>query len=234
MGCGASSAAPPAADTSTELAEAPQQPVQPAPSEPAAPDEPPAADSAPPPVEPPPAAPEPQAEPAPTGPKMDITDCWEAAREGDIDALKRARAQGVDLSKLAGLHNATVLHGAASAGSSDSIRFLCGEAGLPVDVKDEVSQGTALMNASEGHQLEAASLLLELGADIGAADLSGETALHRAAKAGAAECVALLLGKGAPRDARNDDGKTASELADALAEDDEDYGKPVQEAFAAA
>jgi uncharacterized protein len=60
----------------------------------------------------------------------------------------------------------------------------------------------------EDRALEAASLALDLGADVNAANQAGDTALHGAAAKGYDAIVQLLVSKGARLDARNKRGRT--------------------------
>lgn len=164
---------------------------------------------------------------------MDITDCWDAARADDVDKLRAAHAAGVDLTKLAGLHSATILHGAASAGAEAAISYLIGESILAVNVTDQVSQGTPLMSAAASHQEAAARLLLSHGASVDATDLLQDTALHKAVKAGAADVATLLLAQGAEPEAPNEDGKSSLVLAQELLEEDEELGRAMLQVFIA-
>ena len=56
--------------------------------------------------------------------------------------------------------------------------------------------------------LEAVKLVLELGADVNAANNAGDTALHAAAYKGFGSVVQLLVDKGGDMNAKNKRGKT--------------------------
>jgi ankyrin repeat protein len=79
---------------------------------------------------------------------------------------------------------------------------------------------TPLHTASFYGRLEIAQLLIDHGADVRAADNSGETPLHLAAEAGlnSRAIAELLIAKGAPVNARSDSGCTP--LHNAVMEDD--------------
>jgi ankyrin repeat protein len=63
--------------------------------------------------------------------------------------------------------------------------------------------------AEEKNALEAAKLLLDLGADVNAANEAGQTPLHAAAAIGANGVVGFLVERGARLDARTRQGRTA-------------------------
>jgi ankyrin repeat protein len=65
-----------------------------------------------------------------------------------------------------------------------------------------------LMLAAGGGHVAAVKLLLERGADAGAANVNGVTCLHVAADAGLCDVLHVLLHAGAPADAADKDGET--------------------------
>ena len=67
----------------------------------------------------------------------------------------------------------------------------------------------ALLNASGRGHLDVVRLLLENGADVNAADISGNTALMRASENGHTDVVRLLLEKGVDVNAVYNHGETA-------------------------
>ena len=106
---------------------------------------------------------EPQATVA--SPSVDI---WNAAAEGNIEAIKQHISAGTDL-----------------------------------NAKEPTNGGTPLMGAALLGQTEAASLLIEKGAEVNAKNNEGATALLIAAFFGHPETVELLLKKGADVNATN-------------------------------
>ena len=67
--------------------------------------------------------------------------------------------------------------------------------------------------AEEKNALEAAKLLLDLGADVNAANEAGQTSLHAAAAIGANGVVRFLVERGARLDAKTRQGRTALDEA---------------------
>lgn len=70
--------------------------------------------------------------------------------------------------------------------------------------------------ATDGEVLEAVQLLLDLGADVRAANDAGETALHGAAVRGVNPLVQFLVDKGARIDAKDALGRTALTFAEGV------------------
>ena len=75
---------------------------------------------------------------------------------------------------------------------------------------------TPLIQVMSWEDIEAATLLLQGGADVSLRGEDGETALHRAVLFGNAELVQLLLTHNAPTSTKNDDGNTPLGLATVL------------------
>jgi ankyrin repeat protein len=94
------------------------------------------------------------------------------------------------------------LHGAAE--DSKMISLLL-QHGAPIDARDSEGQ-TVLLRAVRLENLAIARLLLEKGANAGAADPTGDSALHLAA--GHSEMAKLLLANGAPVDAKGSEEQT--------------------------
>jgi hypothetical protein len=92
----------------------------------------------------------------------------------------------------------------------DAIRLLVAHG---TDVDDPSSGGTPFLGAIEWSRFEAAQLLLELGADVNAADRKGRTALHMMLKKGSDGRHFEMLTKYRPRgDIPGPDGQTALDL----------------------
>src|SRR4051794_27555577 len=91
---------------------------------------------------------------------------------------------------------------------------------LGIEVRDvnkrNMFDDTPLIQVMSWEDIEAATLLLEGGADVSMRGEDGETALHRAVLFGNAELVELLLAHDAPTWSKNDDGETPLGLAKLL------------------
>jgi len=118
-----------------------------------------------------------------------------AAGRGDIDAVKRFLAEGVDVNATECDRNATALHLAAEGGRRDVAELLL-DSGANVQLRDNMGF-TALDLAVKNRHVALARLLLDHGADPNAAGSGGHTSLHWAARAGDLNCVELLLSRGA-------------------------------------
>lgn len=91
----------------------------------------------------------------------------------------------------AGMPLNSLLHAAAHAGNVSFINKLYG---LGVDMGNRDEDGwTALFDACDGYELEAAELLIDLGVDVNAVDNSGDTSLHIACHNDDVDMVKLLL-----------------------------------------
>lgn len=75
---------------------------------------------------------------------------------------------------------------------------------------------TPLIQVMSWEDVEAATLLLENGADVAVRGEDGQTALHNAVLFGNAALVKLLLAHKAPTSSKNDDGQTPLGLAKLL------------------
>ena len=106
----------------------------------------------------------------------------------------------------------TSLHKAAFAESHKDMRRLTELRGVPVDGVDERGR-TALHVAAYEGKLEAARVLLELGASVHVADRRGRTALHLAAFADRRLLVKLLRAHGASGNVKDSLGRTPLRLA---------------------
>ena len=125
----------------------------------------------------------------------------DAARRGDVAAVKAALKEGADPNAAQG-DGLTGLHLAAQSGNLEVAKVLLG-AGAKVEAKTRIGAYTPLHLASEGAHTTVVRALLDAGADVKATTTtSGVTPLHLAAAAIDGEgAVAELLKRGAPVDA---------------------------------
>lgn len=125
----------------------------------------------------------------------------DAARRGDLAAVRALLAQGEDASAAHG-DGMSALHWAAERGDAALIETLL-EAGAAVNAGTRIGRHTPLHVASAAGQVEAVEMLLAAGADASAAtSTGGVTPLHLAATSGRVDSITALLDHGATVDAR--------------------------------
>lgn len=142
-----------------------------------------------------------------------------ASERGKADAIRVLLELGADIHRGERLANdLTYLHHAAMAGSADAVRVLLA-AGSDPEARDRAGR-TAFHCAAQSDRDEGAAtfadtnicrivtLLIEAGANLGAADDYGTTPLHRAAENAHAEMVRLLLKHGSDPRAFDRNGYT--------------------------
>jgi ankyrin repeat protein len=129
------------------------------------------------------------------------TPFWLAARFADVPMMRSLAASGADATT--GINDGTTpLIVAVNSGPGD--RRTRGVGNVQVADAD-----------SERNIRDAATLALDLGADVNAATANGETALHAAASSGFESVVQLLVDKGAKLDVKNKRGQTPLQAATA-------------------
>jgi ankyrin repeat protein len=144
-----------------------------------------------------------------------LTPLHMAARDGELDTVKKLLKQGVDINAASNVSGSTALILAATAGHESVVDVLL-DAGAAVDSSDKLG-GTALMYASSKGYIGVVNKLLQHGADVSVAspkDQLDSTALTLAAGNGQDAALQLLLAAGADADWRTArDGYTALMLA---------------------
>ena len=133
-----------------------------------------------------------------------------ATAEGNIKAVIRHLANGVDVN-VKNYFGFTPLLKAAQFGRREVAELLIAK-GADVNAKGWDGR-TPLHLAVLRSSNEMAELLIGAGADVNAKSDSGSTPLHGAALRGNKEVAELLIANGADVNAKTDDGKTTLDLA---------------------
>ncbi|RJF54360.1 ankyrin repeat domain-containing protein [Serratia inhibens] len=121
-------------------------------------------------------------------------------------SLSSLLALGADAT-VSGLEGNSVLHTAATVQDPQYLRLLLAH-GVPVNLRNAVTDATPLSAAVLAGREEQLRLLLAAGADTTLSDRLGDSPLHVAAKINAPQLVLMLLQAGADGKARNRQGVT--------------------------
>ena len=122
-------------------------------------------------------------------------DLFTAAGKGDLDAVKKAKAAGADLT-ITNTYGTTLLMATASSGNNELVKYLL-TAGVDVKAKNENGE-TALHYAASKGNLEMVKMFVEAGADVNAINLYyGKAVLNYAVVSDNLETVKYLVNKGA-------------------------------------
>lgn len=126
-----------------------------------------------------------------------------AAFVGDMEAVERLAAGGVNVQEKPKIDNPSPLLAASMGGQCEVVKFLL-DKGLKIDAKNEQGQ-TALMAAATANQAEVLKVLLDRGANINERDVHRRSVLNHAVwLRGNAEAARVLLDRGADINARDD------------------------------
>ena len=149
-------------------------------------------------------------------------DIWEAAKQGDVDAVKQFIVAGEDVNAKDN-RGRTSLHHAASGGHKEVVELLIAEG---ADVNAKGASGTTPLEFAEDHpeiadllrkhggkhgrihgaasgdDIEAVKEFLDAGKDVNAKDGLGATPLHWAIFKGHKEIAEFLISEGADLNAK--------------------------------
>ena len=137
-----------------------------------------------------------------------------AARGGNIKALKKHLAEGIDVNAKTILNETPLMKAAIAHDEHVEVVKLLISSGADVNVKDANSFNALGGALSRGHQ-EILKLLIAAGADVNAEvdKFGGATPLHIAAQDGYKEIAELLIAKGADVNAKDVNGVTPLDAA---------------------
>jgi len=139
----------------------------------------------------------------------------EAARAGDVDAVRALLKRGSDVNQAQG-DGMTALHYAAQSGQVDLVQMLL-SAGANARATTRLGGYTPLHLASLGGHASAVAALIASGASAESRTTTGATALMLAARSGSVETVNRLIENGAPVNAADTaHGQTALMIAAGL------------------
>jgi ankyrin repeat protein len=119
----------------------------------------------------------------------------DAAKAGDVAAVKAMLQKGVDVNEAHG-DGMTALHWAASHGDAELAQMLL-SAGANIRATTRLGGITALHMASQGGHAKVVAALMAAGADANTITSTGATALMLAARAGSSDTVTRLVETGA-------------------------------------
>jgi ankyrin repeat protein len=130
--------------------------------------------------------------------RLDVA-LFEAAADGDIDAITKLLDAGANVNAAIG-GDGSPLIGAAREGDLDAVRLLL-DRGADVDMGVRGDGNALIMAARVGH-IDVVTLLLDRGASIEHVVPGDENALIQASGSGRLEVVRLLVSRGANVNAR--------------------------------
>ncbi|CAN9500803.1 unnamed protein product [Ophioblennius macclurei] len=120
----------------------------------------------------------------------------QAAREGDLAALRDLASSGCLSADIRDAQGAGLVHHATRCGRLDCLKFLVEELGLPPDPRASNGATPAHDAAATGNTRELRWLVEEGDCNMEDRDTAGATALHLAARFARAEVIAWLLSAG--------------------------------------
>jgi ankyrin repeat protein len=139
----------------------------------------------------------------------------DAARRGDVAAVRALLKQGADVNEAAG-DGMTALHWAAERGDAELVSMLL-SAGANPRATTRLGGYRPIHLASLGGHARATAALIAAGADANAATTTGASALMLAARSGSTDTVTRLIENGAAIDAKETaHGQTALMVAAGL------------------
>lgn len=145
-------------------------------------------------------------------------DIRKAAKQGDLNAVKRYLARGVNVNQRSG-DGETALHWACREGHAEVVRYLLAQGADPRE--KGTGCGTPLQWAVSAGQMETATILLEHGADVNQPGTDECRALHVAVQNRNTAMVKFLLTRGADPNAKAAYDRTPLSFAEGPAQSKE-------------
>ncbi|XP_035664099.1 uncharacterized protein LOC118407689 [Branchiostoma floridae] len=141
---------------------------------------------------------------------MDDWDFLRAARDGDVEKVRRGLEAGVDVNTKDSFGD-TFLHEACRRGHDKVVELLI-KNGADINVTNRLGE-TGLHWACRGGHDKVVELLIKNGADVNVTDKYGSTGLHKACGGGNGKVVELLIKNGVDLNVTNKNGDTGLHLA---------------------
>jgi hypothetical protein len=150
--------------------------------------------------------------PEPPKAKAPAISIHDAAKAGNIEAVKQHLAAGSNIELRCTACGGAVLGHAASGGHKEIVELLIAES-ADVNAKSDDGRTPLHFAATSGHK-EIVDLLISKGANVNEEDVYGNTPLHYAAVGGSKEIIELLIAEGADVNANGFDGVTPLDVAE--------------------
>lgn len=141
---------------------------------------------------------------------------WDAAIQGDVEALNAALDASPETLNQIGADGWTALHLAAHFGRIECVRVLI-QRGADVSIRSANPMGNLALHAAAAGRVPALrpqvlSLLIDAGTPVDATQRGGYTALHSACANADTVSMELLIARGANLHHAAEDGRTPASL----------------------
>jgi ankyrin repeat protein len=129
-----------------------------------------------------------------------------AAKDGEVDEIKRCLAEGADINARSSI-GMTSLYRAVFWNRDDVVAYLLTEAKPNLEIKDDDGESPLWRAVAERNENNV-KILLEKGADVNVTDSQGVSTLFRAVDENVTSIVRLVLGGNPDVNAKNDSRET--------------------------
>jgi ankyrin repeat protein len=138
-----------------------------------------------------------------------LTPLQRASEQADLAAMRALLEAGADPNLATDAVFGGALGPTGNGGETPLMFAIRSYSGVPASILGNRPGKLAYRVREPGDSLKAVSMLLDAGADVRAADWSGNTVIHVAAQVSAPEIIELLASRGANLVARNEANQTA-------------------------